>query len=249
MDPSAAAEAWSSSRAGSRRPRAQGPNGAGDRDRIVRVVVADGSSVVRHGLASSLADHETLRLEATAAHGREALAVCTQRKPDVLVTGVHLARLHGVELTRQVLEVVPGCRVIGLLRWPEPATVWRALEAGIDGLICRGSAVGELLDAVEEVAAGRVYLSETVQSALVRDAIRRGAHRQGQRLDVLTAREREVAQLLVEGLTNGAIARDLHVSVKTVDSHRHHVLQKLGCRNIADLTRLAVREGMTSVES
>lgn len=214
----------------------------------IRVVIANDISLVRLGLASSLSDCEGLQLEGVASHGREALWLCEKHQPDVLITGIRLSRLHGVDLARLLADSVPNCGVVGLLRVSEPGLIWRCLEAGIDGLLCQESPVEELVEAMIQVVLGRVCLSPSVQTSLVRQAIRGGGHLKGLRMDTLTAREREVAQLMIEGLTNEEIGRDLHVSSKTIDSHRHHLLQKLGCRNVADLTRLAFQEGMIRIE-
>ena len=216
---------------------------------VIQVVLADSSAVYREGLVDLFTRDGRCDVLAHISDGRAAVDACRDRRPDLLLTDLCLPKLQGIDLLERVREASPKTRVLGMSRHFDAGLIWQALQAGADGLLCKSASFAELCDAVEGVGRGEVYLSASVQALLVRGAIRKGYRGEDTRWSQLTSREREVAQLLVEGYSPKRIARELFLSAKTVDSHRYQLLKRLGIRNVADLTRLAAIEGVIHIES
>jgi DNA-binding NarL/FixJ family response regulator len=183
-----------------------------------------------------------------AENGHEAVRLATEVKPDVVVMDVNMPDLNGIEATRQLTKELPGVKVIALSMYSDKRFVAGMLKAGAVGYMLKSSAFDELSTAFESVVAGKVYLSPKVAGMLVEDYIGRLKAEESVLQRVLTAREREVLQLLAEGKSVKEIAAKLHVSEKTVHTHRQNIMEKLDIHSIAELTKYAVREGITSVE-
>jgi DNA-binding NarL/FixJ family response regulator len=163
-----------------------------------------------------------------------------------------MPELNGIEATRQVLAEDPSARVIALSMHSDRQIVTEALRAGAKGYLLKNSAASELLAAIRAVMSGRVYLSPSVAHVVVTDLVNpsgRPAPSNPSAFSSLTPREREVLQLLAEGKTNKEIAASLDIGVKTVETHRAQVMEKLNLRTVAQLTKYAIRNGMTSIES
>jgi DNA-binding NarL/FixJ family response regulator len=207
---------------------------------VIRVVLADDHALVRDGLRAVLAREPDLELVGEAADGREALRVAETAKPDVAVFDLAMPLLNGLDAARQLAGRERGPRTILITMHAEDRYVLEALRAGVRGYVLKEQAAADLVRAIREVAVGRVYLSPGV-SATVTEAIRAGGPLPEERL---TPREREVLQLVAEGKTTKEIAAILNVSVKTADTHRTRLMQKLDIHDIAGLTRCAIRLGL-----
>ena len=207
---------------------------------MIRVVVADDHALVRDGLRAVLAREPDIATVGEAADGRQALAVVDATSPDVVVLDLSMPLLNGLDAARQLAARDRGPRPILITMHLEDRYVLEALRAGVRGYVLKKQAAADLVQAIRDVAAGRVYLSPGI-SAAVAEAIRTGAASPEERL---TPRERQVLQLVAEGKTTKEIAAILDVSVKTVDAHRTHLMQKLDLHDVASLTRLAVRLGL-----
>jgi DNA-binding NarL/FixJ family response regulator len=207
---------------------------------VIRVVLADDHALVRDGLRAVLAREPDLQVVGEAADGREALLVAETAKPDVAVFDLAMPLLNGLDAARQLAAWDRGPRTILITMHPEDRYVLEALRAGVRGYVLKKQAAADLVRAIREVAAGRVYLSPGVGAA-VAEAIRAGGPLPEERL---TSREREVLQLVAEGKTTKEIAAILNVSVKTADAHRTRLMQKLDIHDIASLTRCAIRLGL-----
>ena len=210
----------------------------------IGVVLADDNPLYREGLAELLGEQERLTVVAAVDSGAEAVEACAQHGADLLLAELRLPGLQGAELVEQVLEASPRTRVVVFSSQLDAGTAWRVLQSGANGLLSKDATLPELLDAALAVHGGGTFLCPLVQDLIVRGAIRDGQRGSGGRWAELSRREREVATLLVEGLNPRQIADRLSLKVKTVDSHRYQLLQKLELRNVADLTRLAVLEGV-----
>jgi DNA-binding NarL/FixJ family response regulator len=212
----------------------------------VRVVLADDHRMVRGGLRVLLAA-SGIDVVGEAGDGLEALAVTKQRAPSVVVMDIAMPRLNGVDATRRLLAEVPGTKVVALSMNADRRYVIAMLEAGATGYVLKDAATEELLAALEAVQRGETYLSPAIAGGVVEQAIAGPSGRR--RADKgLSGREREVLQLIAEGKATKEIASLLDIAVATVETHRRQIADKLGLRTIAELTKYAIREGLTSVE-
>jgi DNA-binding NarL/FixJ family response regulator len=207
---------------------------------VIRVLLADDHAIVREGLRALLAREADMQVVAEAGDGREALRLARETRPDVAAMDLSMPLLNGLEAARQMASWEAGPRSILLTMHAEERYVLEALRAGARGYVLKKQAAADLIRAIREVAGGSVYLSPGV-SAVVADAIRSPAPLPEERL---TPREREVLQLVAEGKTTKEISSILGVSVKTADTHRTSLMQKLDIHDIAGLTRYAIRQGL-----
>jgi DNA-binding NarL/FixJ family response regulator len=218
-----------------------------------RLVLADDHRLIREGLQALLAREPDIEVVGLAEDGAAAVRLVRTLLPDVLVTDVAMPGLNGIEAVRRVRAQHAQVRVICLSMHGDQRSVVAAIDAGASGYVLKDSSCDELAQAVRNVAAGRIHLSPPLMGLLV-DEVR--ARQRGAPNPVappprqsLTQREREIVQLFAEDLSTQDIAERLHLSAKTVATHRENITRKLGVRGIAGLTRYAVREGISSVEA
>ncbi|MBD3175678.1 MAG: response regulator [Armatimonadia bacterium] len=212
----------------------------------IKTLLVEDHQIVRVGLHKLLDAEETIEVVAEAQNGREALALAKAHDLDLVIMDVEMPSLNGVDATQQLLEAHPRLKVIALSMHTERPFVLGMMEAGASGYVLKDAAWEELVHAIELVMAGQTYLSPKVQGVVVESY--RGLA-QGSGADAperLSPREREVVQLLAEGLSTKQIAEQLHLSPKTVETHRSRVMSKLDISNVAQLIRYAIREGITS---
>ncbi len=214
-----------------------------------RIVLADDHQLVRAGLRSLLDKEPDLQVVAEAANGREAVKLVTQHEPDLAILDIGMPNLNGIEATRQIRAAVPQTKVIALSMHAGAQFVSGMFEAGASAYLLKDSAYEELLEAVHAVLVGRIYLSRDITGVVVQDYVRRAAAAPMVAETSLTPREREIAQLLAEGRSTKEIAAQLFVSVKTIETHRQHIMDKLKINSIAELTKYAIREGLTELDS
>jgi len=204
----------------------------------VQVLLADDHRIVRESLRPIL-EGQGFHVVAEAADGREAVRLAHELRPDVAVLDVGMPLLNGLDAARAIHQACPRTRTIILTMHPEDAYVLQALQWGVRGYVLKSQAVADLVRALREVCRGTVYLSPSVSGTVVE------AYREKRDLaDPLTPREREVVQLIAEGRTTKEVASLLGVSVKTAESHRTNVMQKLGVHETAGLVRYAIRRGL-----
>lgn len=207
---------------------------------MIRVLLADDHTIVREGLRALLAKETDLQVVGEAGDGHEALRLAKKCRPDVAAIDLSMPLLNGLEAARQMAAWEQGPRTILLTMHSEDSYVLEALRAGVRGYVLKKQAGADLVRAIREVVAGGVYLSPGV-SATVAGAIRSPGPLPE---ESLTAREREVLQLVAEGKTTKEIGTILGVSTKTADAHRTRLMQKLDIHDIAGLTRYAIRSGL-----
>lgn len=213
-----------------------------------RVIIADDHRILRDGIVAQLALENRYEVVAQAADGVEAVDLCHRHHPDLVIMDLGMPKLNGIDATRRILEECPGTRVLALSMHSEQRYVADALRAGVSGYVLKEAAFDELERAVDMVLHGGVYLSPGVQAAVIDQAVGREPRLKGQPSHDLTPREREILQLVAEGLTAKQIASRLHLSVKTVEAHRRQVMEKTGANSIADLVRHAIREGIATLD-
>jgi len=213
----------------------------------IRVLLVDDHELMREGLRAILERERDIEVVGEAASGREAIAQADSLAPDVVIMDVAMQDMNGVEATRQIRAAQHQVRVVALSSHADRRYVTAILEAGASGYLLKADAYDELRRAVHAVAQGRSYLCAGVAGAVIEAASGKGAA-PGSVFARLGPREREVLQLLAEGLTSPQIASRLHVATTTVESHRRNLMSKLGLHSVAELTKYAVREGLTSLE-
>lgn len=214
----------------------------------IRIVLADDHHIVRDGLRSLLEEQGDMEVIAEAENGRDAVALAAELRPDVVVMDVGMPDLNGMEATRQVLERARGTRVVALSMHSDRRFVAGMLEAGASGYVIKDAAFEELARAIRAAVDGRTFLCPAVAGVVVEDYLNRRAADEPTPARPLTPREREVLQLLAEGSATKQIAARLGVSVKTVETHRSHIMAKLNIHSVAELTKYAIREGLTSLD-
>ena len=214
----------------------------------VRILLADDHTVFREGLRMLLAQEEDLQVIGEAGDGAEAVRLTMKLKPHVVVMDIGMPNLSGVEATRQIIESAPDVRVIGLSVHNDRRFVMGMLGAGARGYLLKNCAGEELICAIHEVMLNQIYVGSRVSGYVVEEYVRQVQGGEKPSLLSLTDREREVLRWLALGKHNKEIASSLGLSDKTIESHRQHIMEKLGLHSIADLTRFAIREGLVSAD-
>jgi RNA polymerase sigma factor (sigma-70 family) len=211
----------------------------------IRVLIADDHGVVAEGLKHLVDAQPDMEVIACVEDGREAVRMAGETRPDVVLMDLSMPELNGAEATRSIMQGDPKCRVIVLSMYAEREYVRRALKAGAVGYVVKRSAAKEVVDAIRATHAGERYLSSRVADAMLEDAL---ADEKDDPLAKLSAREREVLQLIAEGRTGAEIAERLTLSQKTVETYRARLIEKLGIRDVPGLVRFAIQSGLVSLE-
>jgi two-component system response regulator NreC len=212
----------------------------------MRILLADDHSMFREGLKKLLETNADFEVVGEASDGRQAVEMAMQYSPDVVLMDVSMPGLNGVEATRKILIDQPQTKVVGLSMHTDRRYPSELLRAGAAGYLPKDGSFDELEHAVRAVYAGEVYLSPRLSA---QNGDGNGESGVTSVFDRLTAREREVLQLMAEGQATKEIAATLHVSVKTVETHRRQIMEKLNIYSVAELTKYAIREGLTSIEN
>ena len=211
----------------------------------MRVLLADDHGIVRRGLRSLLETQPGLEVIGEAADGLDALRLCTDLKPDLLILDIAMPKMNGIEVASRAQKLEPPPRVIILSMHTDEAYIIRALAAGARGYLLKDATDEDLLPAVASVVAGKPYFSPAVTAVLMEDYVRQlQARGLTDTYHLLTAREREVLQLLAEGRSNKEVASLLDLGVSTVETHRANLMQKLNLHNTAEIVLYAVRKGI-----
>jgi DNA-binding NarL/FixJ family response regulator len=207
----------------------------------VRILLADDHDVVRCGLKELLEEQVGWHVCAEAASGREAVERAVQTRPQVAVIDFSMPDLNGLEATRRIREMVPDTEILMFTMHESEELIRAALSAGARGYLLKSEASRQLIPAVESLAKHKPYFSGRVSEVVLDGFLKEGQTAPAMASDRLSSREREIVQLLAEGRSNKEIARDLALSVKTVETHRGSVMRKLGFSSLAQLVRWAVR--------
>ena len=218
----------------------------------VRVHLIDDHRILRQGLRALLEREPDFEVIGEAENGRTGVEFAKEAHPDIILMDISMPGLNGIDAARQILDHSPHSRIIALTAHSDRNLVREILKAGAVGYVVKDSAVEELTNAVRTVLAGRVYLSPRVAGLVVEGFVTDRAAAQGIPaagvFARLTAREREVLQLMAEGKATKEVAQALSVSVKTAETHRRAIMEKLDLHSVAELTKYAIREGLTSLE-
>lgn len=214
----------------------------------MNILVVDDHQLMRDGLRALLERESDLHVVGEAADGQEALELAPKLRPDLVLMDVSMPGLNGIEATRRMCALMPRARVVGLSMNADRRYVHAMFEAGAWGYLLKSSASDELIRAIRAVARDEKYVSPAIAGIVV-DALVGGPNAvPSNPLASLSTREREVLQLIAEGMTSKEIAARLGLAASTVETHRKQVSAKLGLHSVAELTKLAIRAGLTSVE-
>ena len=217
--------------------------------RIIKILLADDHVIVRQGLRALLSSEKDFEIVGEAGNGLEALEAVRKLKPDIAVLDLMMPELNGLEVTRQLQKQASATNVVILSMYDDEGFVLDALSKGAMGYVLKDSDAGDLIHAIREVSHGRRYLSPPLSDRAIEAYQRLAKSNTVEKHETLTTREREVLQLTAEGFTNGEIAQKLGISSRTAETHRQHVLQKLGLHSQADIVRYAIRKNIISAEN
>jgi len=213
---------------------------------MTKVLLADDHRMVRQGLRAMLERIAGLEVVGEADDGQEAVKLAHRLIPDVVVMDVAMPKLNGIEATRRLRQELPKIKVVALSMHQDRQFVMGMLKAGASGYLLKDSAFRELSTALGEVMAGRTYLCPEVAQVVVGE-MHQPQSPGDQPLAQLTSREREILQLIAEAKASKEIAEMLNISIKTVYTHRRNIMEKMQAKNLAELTRLALRHGLTQL--
>jgi two-component system response regulator NreC len=213
----------------------------------VKVLLADDHKIVRDGLRTLLEKNAEVKVVGEAEDGRTAVQLAKKLSPDIIIMDVAMPDLNGIEATRQVVAEHPGVKVIAVSMHSDKRFVAEMLKAGASAYLSKDYAFDELEKVIRTVMANKIYLSPDISGVVVDSYVRRTPKPESTAFSLLSDREREVLQLVAEGKTAKEIAEHLHVSIKTVETHRTNIMTKLNIHRVAELTKYAIREGLTTL--
>ena len=213
----------------------------------IRILLVDDHQIVRDGLRTLIEKEAGMEVVGEARNGREGFKLTRKLLPDVVIMDITMPDMNGIDATRSILEEHPDIKVIALSMHSDRRLISGMLEAGASGYLLKDSAFEELARAVHAVVAHQTYLSPSITDIVIKRFIGKSTSVERSVFTDLTKREREVLQLLVEGMSTKEVASGLNVSVKTIETHRANIMDKLDIHSISELVKYAIREGLTSI--
>lgn len=210
-----------------------------------RILIADDHKILRQAITSLLNNEVGMSVVAEAEDGRMAVQLAKELQPDVVVMDIIMPNLNGIEATRQIVHESSETKVVILSEQSDRRCVCEALRAGASGFVPKSCGFEELVTAIRSLAANHTYLSSEITGAVVDGYIHRRPDQNNSAYSVLTNREREVLQLIAEGMSTKKVAKELHLSAKTIEWHRSQLMKKVHLTSIADLVKYAINEGLT----
>lgn len=215
---------------------------------IIKILIADDHRIVREGIRTLLANEPDIKVIAEAENGREAIKLASQHKPDITIMDIGMPELNGIEAIIHIRHQIPSARIIALSMHSEHDFIWKAFKAGAYAYLLKDCAAAELVNAIHQVNSGKKYISEDISDVILQDFVEHKWHEPDEFYIPLSEREKEVLQLLSEGKPAKEIAEILFISHKTVESHRKNIMEKLQLFSLPELTKYAIRNGLTSLE-
>ena len=211
-----------------------------------KVLIVDDHEIMREGMSVLLHKYSEFEVVGQAADGRQAIEMASRLKPEIVIMDVGMPNLNGIDATKQLLSLDSDLKIMALSTHSDGSVVAKMIKAGAVGYMLKESAFDELIEGLNTLLDGRTFLCNKISKVVFSEYVGMITNPKTKNGDSLSNREREVLQLVAEGHTTREIAEVLKLSTKTIDSHREHIMEKLGIRNIAGLTKYAIREGLTS---
>jgi DNA-binding NarL/FixJ family response regulator len=215
----------------------------------IRIILADDHKIIRNGLRALIDKQHNIEIIGEAADGRTTVTLALKLSPDVIVMDVSMPDMNGIEAARKIIKNSPGVKILALSMHSDKKFVAEMLNAGASGYLLKDCAARELMHAIQAVVKNCLYMSPDIAEIMIKEYKQIVSKENLSVHSLLTSREREALQLLAEGKTTKEIAFALDISVKTAETYRQHIMNKLDIHTIAGLTKYAIREGLTSVES
>jgi DNA-binding NarL/FixJ family response regulator len=212
-----------------------------------KIIIADDHKIMREGLKALIEKQPDMEVAAEAQDGLAVTKLARKLLPQVIIMDIGMPEMNGIDATRQIISENKEIKIIALSMHSDRRFVLEMLKAGASGYLLKDSAFEELVNAVHTVMSGQSYLSPRITDIVVKEYLYNMPKSESTVFNVLTVREREVLQLLAEGKSTKQIASTLNLSVKTVETHRQQIMDKLEIRTVAELTKYAIREGLTSL--
>ena len=217
----------------------------------IKILLVDDHEIVRRGLRAIIDEHRNMEMVGEAENGRIAVALARKLRPNIVIMDVSMPDMNGFESARQIREISDNIKIIALSMYHNKRFITDMLKIGVSGYISKAMVHDDLIRAINAAIVGDVFLSPNITALLANDYISNAAADTAaadSNTPILTPRQREVLQLITEGKSTKEIALHLHLSVKTIESNRRQVMQKLNIHDIANLTKYAIKEGLTSLE-
>jgi DNA-binding NarL/FixJ family response regulator len=213
----------------------------------IKIVLADDHQILRDGIKNVIEQNSTLKVIGEATNGREAIKLCEQLKPDVVIMDIAMEGLNGLEATERITQDNPAIKVIALSMHSNKRFVLGMFKAGAYGYLLKDCDADELIKAIKTVAINQKYIAQKISGIILNELIA-GPQEDGDEESGLTSREKEILQMIAEGKSSKEIGDILFLSSKTVDTHRKNIMDKLELRTLPELTKYAIRSGLTSLE-
>lgn len=213
----------------------------------ISILLVDDHKILRDGLNVLIGEQKDMSIAGEAENGHIAVRLAQKLKPDIVIMDIAMPELNGIEATKSITENNDKIKILILSMTADKRSIIRALRAGASGYILKTCASKDLINAIRTIHKGKKFLCQTVRDIVIQDYINNTYTEEGCSYNILTQRERQVLQLLAEGKSTKDAAAILHVSTKTIESHRSQLMNKLKTRSIAGLTKLAIREGITEL--
>ncbi len=214
-----------------------------------KIIIADDHKMMRDGLRALIEKKPGLEIVAEAENGLMVLELVRKHLPELIIMDIGMPDINGIEATRKIISEYPDIKIIALSMHSDKRFITRMLEAGASGYLMKDCAFDELIQAIQSVLMNQMFISKSIANVIIKDHIKRLSETDSSGYSILTDREREVLQMLAEGNSTKEIASHLHLSVKTVETHRMNIMKKLNLHSVAELTKYAIREGITTLES
>jgi DNA-binding NarL/FixJ family response regulator len=214
---------------------------------MIRILLADDHQILRDGLRSMIANEAGMSVVAEAGDGRQAVRLAKELRPDIVIMDISMPDMNGIDAARKIVRNLPGVKVLALSMHSDRRFILGMLEAGAFGYLIKDCAFNELVSAVRSVALGQIYLSPGIQGIVVQSYLNKEPSVAYAAGGPITPREREVLQLIAEGMSNKQIGVHLGIAGKTADAHRRNIMAKLKMDNVAELTKYAIREGIVDI--
>lgn len=217
----------------------------------IKIVLCDDHQIIREGLRSLLEKQPDMSVVGEGVNGLDAIRLAREKKPDIMVLDIGMPELNGIAATRRIFEDSKKIKVLALSMHSDQHFVTEMLEAGASGYMLKDSAFSELANAIRTIMVGGLFISPRIAGNVLEQFSQRAnpsSRKKSHHKVELSQRESEILQMISEGKSSKDIAQTINISIKTVETHRQHIMQKVGAHNVASLTKYAIREGLTSLE-